>query len=150
MPFIDTDTLVEEKAGTTIKEMVEKKGWSYFRAMEKEVIRGLARDQAMVVAVGGGAILDPENQRGLKQNSLIIYLAADEATLAGRIAKDARTDDQRPSLTGREATVEIGTVLKEREPIYRKVADYVIDTETGNLQDVVQKISALVKTKKTN
>ncbi|MDI6790163.1 MAG: shikimate kinase, partial [Thermodesulfobacteriota bacterium] len=59
LPFIDTDTLIEEKAGITIKEMVEKKGWAYFRAVEKDVIRGLPGDKTMVVAAGGGAILDP-------------------------------------------------------------------------------------------
>ena len=138
--FTDTDILIEEKAGITIKEMVEKKGWAYFRAVEKDVIRGLAGDKAMVVAAGGGAVLDPENQARLREDSLVFYLAADEATLAGRIAKDTRTGDQRPSLTGETITAEIRAVLEEREPVYRKAADYVINTEGRTVDDIAEEI----------
>lgn len=145
LPFIDTDTLIEEKAGITIKEMVEKKGWAYFRAVEKGVIRGLAGDKAMVVAAGGGAVLDPENHACLREDSLVFYLAADEATLAGRIAKDTRTDDQRPSLTGETVTAEIRAVLEEREPVYRKAADYVINTEGRTADDIVEKIIGIIE-----
>lgn len=145
VPFIDTDTLIEEKAGITIKEMVEKKGWAYFRAVEKDVIRGLAGDKAMVVAAGGGAVLDPENQARLREDSLVFYLAADEATLAGRIAKDTRTDDQRPSLTGETVTAEIRAVLEEREPVYRKVADYVINTEGRTVDDIVAEVTSIIE-----
>ncbi|MEW6328463.1 MAG: shikimate kinase [Thermodesulfobacteriota bacterium] len=150
LPFIDTDTLIEEKTGITIKEMVEKKGWPYFRAVEKEVIRGLAGDKTMVVAAGGGAVLDPENQARLKENGLVFYLAADEATLSGRIAKDARTGDQRPSLTGEMVTAEIRTVLKTREPIYRKVADYMINTVGRTVNDIVEEIIGIVMAKFEN
>ncbi len=140
VPFIDTDIVIEQKAGISIKEMVARKGWPYFRVTEKEVIQGLAQDKNMVVAVGGGAILDPENQSSLKENGVIFYLAASEVTLATRMAKDAKTDAQRPSLSGEEVTAEIGTVLKERETVYREVADYVIDTENRTVYDIVKEI----------
>lgn len=148
LPLIDTDVLIEEKVGMTIKEIVERKGWPYFRAIEKDVVRNLASDKGMIVAVGGGAILDLENQMYLKEKSLVFYLAADEATLARRIARDTKTIARRPSLTGERVTAEIRTVLKEREPLYRKVADYVIDTEGLTLSDVVEKITGIIETGK--
>lgn len=145
LPLIDTDTLIEDRVGITIKEIVEKKGWAYFRAVEKDVIRGLAGDKAMVVAVGGGAVLDPGNQVRLREDNLVFYLAADETTLARRIAKDARTDDQRPSLTGETVTAEIRMVLEKREPIYRKVADYVINTEGRTVDDIVAELTGIIE-----
>lgn len=145
LAFVDTDTRIEERSGLSIKEMVEKKGWPYFRTAEKEVIRSLAREEGMVMAVGGGAILDAENRESLKQNSLVFYLAADPATLALRISQDTKTEAQRPSLTGREVMAEIGMVLEEREPLYRKVAHYVVDTEDRTVDEVVQEIIGIME-----
>ncbi|MFH1146179.1 MAG: shikimate kinase, partial [Pseudomonadota bacterium] len=133
--FIDTDSLIENRAGIPIKEMVQRGGWPCFRQVEKEVIRILA-DRDLVVAVGGGAVLDSENRELLRTNSLVFYLAADETTLAKRIATDIKTESQRPSLTGQDITAEIGSVLKEREPIYRGMADHVIDTANRSIDDV--------------
>ncbi|MDI6790162.1 MAG: shikimate kinase, partial [Thermodesulfobacteriota bacterium] len=71
--------------------------------------------------------------------------AADETTMAGRIAKDARTDNQRPSLTGETVTAEIRAVLEEREPIYRKAADYVINTEGRTVDDIVAEVTSSIE-----
>lgn len=142
--LIDTDPLIEKKAGCSIKEMVGSKGWMYFRELEKSVVRELTKAKSIVIAVGGGAVLDPENQVNLKADSLVFYLAADESTLARRMAGDAITDTQRPSLTGQSVTTEIAAVLKEREAIYRKAADYVIETANKDVEHIVAEILAII------
>lgn len=144
LEYIDTDCLIETVAGITIKEMVELSGWPHFRQVEKEAIRSLAHCN-LVVAAGGGAVLDSENREVLKKNSLVFYLAADEKTLAERIMQDNKTEDQRPSLTGQSITAEIGAVLKEREAIYRGIADYVIDTANRSIDDVASEIRNVLK-----
>ncbi len=145
LDFVDTDCLIEERAGATIQEMVKTRGWPYFRALEKEVIRDLAASHSAVVAAGGGAILDPDNQASLKRGSLVIYLTASETVLAARIAGDGKTEGQRPSLTGDSVTAEISAVLRERDPLYRKVADHSLSTSRKSIDEVVAEIAEIIR-----
>ena len=75
-PFFDTDALIRQQTGMTVKEIVLAGGWPAFRDAEKTAVAGLAGQEAAVIALGGGAVLDPANVEVLKPRGLFIWLKA--------------------------------------------------------------------------
>ena len=142
--FLDTDVLIENRTGRTIAEIVEQEGWTGFRKREKEIIKELGFKQNLVIAVGGGAVLDEENVIYLKKNGIIIWLKAQPETILKRLIKDKKTVSQRPSLTGKSPLEEINEVLNQRLAIYQKVADKMIDTEGKTPQEIAKEIVNLL------
>ncbi len=72
--FVDADDLLEKREGRRIREIVESQGWQYFRALEKEILSEVAARDNLVIAPGGGAVLDMANVKALQKNGLIIWL----------------------------------------------------------------------------
>jgi shikimate kinase len=142
IPFTDTDELVERRTGRSIPEIVADGGWSAFRAAESAVIRELAGADRSVIALGGGAVLDPGNVENLKGNGLFVWLFADPEAIAARMEKDAAQGAERPSLTGEPSVGEMKTIMAEREPLYRRLADIVVDTTEIETDRVVEAIRA--------
>ena len=128
VPFRDTDEMIGQRTGRTIPEIVAEGGWSAFRAAEAAVIREVTGIDRGVIALGGGAVLDSRNVELLKANGFFIWLFADVATLAARMKRDAASGTERPSLTGEPSVGEMHAVMAEREPLYRRLADLVVDT----------------------
>lgn len=128
----DTDVLIRRKACKTVAAIVAEGGWPAFRKLEKEslaeVIERLRAEDAgdAVIATGGGVILDPENRERMRAAGVVAYLAASPAVLAGRLGTPGR-DLSRPALTDLPPEQEIAAVLREREPLYRAAAHYVLD-----------------------
>lgn len=128
LPFIDADEEIEKKEGLTIKEMVEKKGWSYFRKLERDFLRGLLERENLVCALGGGAILHEEEMERLKKESVIIWVDASIAEIKERLKEDKKGHSQRPALTNLAWEEEIEKIYKERTPLYQKWAHLRVDT----------------------
>jgi len=128
IPFYDTDELIKEHTGKTIKEIVDEGGWQAFRTEEKAVIRGLPSSEDAVISVGGGAVMDTENREALKRGGLFLWLTADVGAIVERMRDDRRGDEQRPPLSSDGLEREISETLKQRTPIYRQLADFTIDT----------------------
>ena len=147
---MDVDHLIEELHGAPIRRIVESRGWDYFRAEEKRVTQGIFRGDHLIIAPGGGAVLDPENVRAMKQNGRLIWLKARPEVLTERMERDPRTPGSRPSLTGKKAMEEIGEVLAARNPHYEGAADLKIETSDLDVEGVVEKILALLGEKKEN
>ncbi len=84
-PFFDTDDLVRERTGMSVRRIVAEQGWASFRAVEKAAIADLASVQGAVVALGGGAVLDPENVAAVKANGRVVWLVADAQTIVARM-----------------------------------------------------------------
>jgi shikimate kinase len=124
--FIDTDQRICQRKGASIKTIVGKEGWEGFRRCEEEVLRELADATGSVVATGGGAVLHRQVWPELKKNATIVWLMADTAVLMGRIRRD--NSDNRPSLSGKGVAEELVQILKEREPLYRDLAHFSVDT----------------------
>jgi shikimate kinase len=139
LPFLDTDALIAERAGRTIREIVKDGGWEEFRALERQVIAGLPLVQS-VVALGGGAVLDPANVKSLKKEGFFVWLTAEPDVLTERLTADVETAEQRPPLAGGGARAEMERVLRERLPLYRRVADMTVDTSRLLPAEVVEKI----------
>jgi len=139
-PFLDSDEMVKASAGKSVREMVEEKGWGFFRSEEKRIIAEISGKDDCVVALGGGAVLDEENVRNLKERGLFIWLTAEAQTIVERLNGDGRTEEQRPSLTGKDPAEEIRSLLKERTPLYAKIADFRVDTSNRSIEEVAAEI----------
>jgi len=117
--FIDIDEKIEKKERMKISNIVEKKGWDYFRQKESEMVRKLGELDQTVIATGGGTIVDKENEKELKKNGKIIYLYVRPDVCAERIADD----DNRPALTDLETALdEMNELYKQRNERYCKSA----------------------------
>jgi shikimate kinase len=127
-PFFDSDRMIFAKTGRTVREIVEAGGWQAFREVEKAVISELSGLDEAVIALGGGAVMDPDNVAMLDKRGRFVWLRADARILALRMSGDRNGTLQRPSLTGAGALMEVEAVLAKRLPVYRDVADIVVDT----------------------
>jgi shikimate kinase len=141
VPFFDTDKMVERQTGRTIPRIVAEEGWSAFREAETAVIRELAGIDRTVIALGGGVVCDADNVEVLKAKGVFVWLSARPEEIASRMGKDAADGAERPSLTGAPSVDEIRAVMAEREPLYRRIADLVVDTtgiEAAGVAEVIR------------
>lgn len=144
--FVDTDDLIESKEGQ-ISEIVTSRGWNYFRTTEKKIIEEISKEDNLVIALGGGAVLDPDNVVNLSKNGLIIWLKADREVVQKRINQDPRTFASRPTLTGRGTIEELEEIMVFRDPYYEKAAKIQLDTSSINVEAVVENIFTVLKEK---
>jgi len=136
---VDTDDLIESKEGS-ISDIVKSHGWDYFRAIEKKTIEEISREDNLVIALGGGAVLDADNIVNLERNGLIIWLKADPEVLRKRMKEDRRTSVSRPTLTGKRTIEELEDVMAYRDPFYEKAGKIQLDTSSLGVEAVVEKI----------
>ncbi len=132
MPVICLDKEIEKQANLSIPEIVEKHGWDEFRKIESLIVEKASKLKEHIIDTGGGVILNEKNIINLKKNGLIFWLKTDLEIIIERLKKD----NPRPSLTKKSFLEEVPEVLKERTPIYKRSADYIIDSnksikETG-------------------
>ncbi len=143
--FVDTDDLLEERQGAGISEIVRSLGWEHFRAMEKRIIEEVSRGDRLIIAAGGGVVLDPANVISLKKNGLIIWLKAGRQILYKRMDLDPRTKASRPTLTGKGAQEELEEIMVHREPFYEQAADIQFDTADLGVEEVVERLLAIIE-----
>jgi shikimate kinase len=144
--FVDTDDIIESKEGQ-ISDIVKSHGWDYFRAMEKRMIEEISKENNLVIALGGGAVLDPDNVVHLERNGLIIWLKADRETLQKRMNEDPGTNTRRPTLTGKGTLEELEETLSVREPFYERASETQIDTSTLDVEAVVERVLVILDEK---
>ncbi len=139
-PFLDTDELIRERTGMSVGRIVVEGGWASFRAAEKAVIAEIASVQGAVIALGGGAVLDPGNVAAVKANGRVIWLVADAQTIVARMGEDPVSLSQRPPLRGTDRLKETVQVLAERTPVYRAAADFTVDTAGKTVDEIAAEI----------
>ena len=141
LAFVDTDLEIEARDGRSIAEIFVEDGEAGFRNQERDVIADVSRRRTVVIAAGGGAVLDPDTRSDWAvDDTLVVWLTATHEELAGRISGDDATADRRPSLTGRSVLEEITDVLRHREPLYRDCQRLTIDTTGRTIEDVAEEI----------
>ncbi len=143
--FVDADLVLEQQAGASIAQIVEKEGWQGFRSREKALVMELCKSSGKVVAPGGGAVLDEQNAALMSENGFVVWLNASAPTIAGRMEADAATAGQRPSLTGKGVLEEVCQVLEQRDPIYEKTAHLKVDTDGLSVEEVAQTVENAFK-----
>ena len=142
--FVDTDDLIESEKGQ-ISDIVKSHGWDYFRALEKRMIERVSKEDNLVIALGGGVVLDPDNIVHLERNGLIIWLKADREVLRKRMDQDPRTFVSRPTLTGKGAIEELEEMIAYRDPFYDKASKIQLDTSALNAEAVVESILTVLQ-----
>lgn len=133
--FVELDNMIELKEKMPIKDIFEKKGEPYFRQIEKEAVKEASSRKDIVISAGGGAIIDEENLKALKNSGTIICLKASPETILKR-TKDLKT---RPLLNVPDPRKQIEELLKKREPYYNKT-DFSIETDNLSIDEVVKGI----------
>ncbi|MDY0974681.1 bifunctional shikimate kinase/3-dehydroquinate synthase AroKB [Massilia sp. CFBP9012] len=134
--FVDSDHEIEARTGATIPWIFEIEGEACFRRREADVIRDLTGQQGLVLATGGGAVLNPQNRAFLAERGTVIYLRASIGSILQRTAHDKN----RPLLQTADPRAKLEELWTERDPLYREIADLVIDTGRPNVQSMVQTI----------
>lgn len=136
LPFKDSDKEIEVRTGADIPWIFDVEGEEGFREREQAVIADLCREDGLVLATGGGAVLRQENREALHAGGRVVYL---HASVEQQLERTAR-DRNRPLLR----TANPGQVLREllaiRDPLYREIADVIIETDQRPPRMVVQEI----------
>ncbi len=139
LQFVDLDHLIELREKKRISDIFAKDGEPYFRKVEKEFLQEAAKKNRIVVACGGGIVIDPENIRIMKGSGIIICLTAKPEV----ILKRSSGSKQRPLLNVADPKKRIEALLEKRASYYA-LADKIIDTSRLSIKGVVDKISDLI------
>jgi len=139
---VSLDAEIVRAAGKGVPDIVAGVGWPGFRDLEEEIVRRFAAGDGQVIDCGGGVIEREANFAALRAAGPVLWLKAPVATIVERIGGD----DQRPSLTGRGSfTEEVEEVLKQREPLYRRIAHHEIETAGRNIEQVAAEACRLIR-----
>ncbi len=145
MEFVDTDLLVEEKAGKSIAQIVQASGWEAFRDLESQVLIEVCARTGQVVATGGGMVLRARNRKLLRECGKTLYLMADVPVLAARLTADP-DPARRPALSDGSRADELRRCLAEREPLYTEVMDGLLQARKPLdelVEDVMERLPLL-------
>jgi shikimate kinase len=130
--FIDCDAEIEQRTGVDIPYIFEKEGEAGFREREKEALAALSELDGVVVATGGGAVLDEVNRARLKATGTVVYLrtSVDEQLLR------TRRTAHRPLLAGKDRREVLEGLMAARTPLYEETADLILDTSGRRVRSV--------------
>ena len=136
LDFVDSDEEIESRTGVDIPFIFEKEGEVGFRKREATVIDDLSQQEGIVLATGGGAIMDPQNRNHLGARGFVIYLhtSVDQQLSRTRKGRD------RPLLKNDDPRAVLEALMATREPLYREIADMTVDTNSRKVRDVVNEI----------
>ena len=139
-PFYDSDKIIEEKSGVDIATIFEYEGEDGFRLREERTIDALCRQDSLVLATGGGAVLTESTRNLLIKQGTVIYLKATVKTLLER----TRHSDHRPLLNVPDKHKVITELLGQREPLYLQTADHTIATDRRTVSWTANRILQLL------
>lgn len=140
MDFVDSDEEIERRTGVDIAFIFEKEGEAGFRAREVKVIDELSRKQGIVLATGGGAILDPDSRSHLGARGFVVYL---HTTVQQQLDRTQRGRN-RPLLENGDKEEVLDSLMAVRDPLYREIADLTIETDGRRVQAVARDIADAV------
>lgn len=134
--FFDSDHEIECRTGVDIPYIFEKEGEAGFRRREREIIELLTQEAGIVLATGGGVVLDEANRRHLAARGLVVYLH----TAVDQQLDRTRRSTKRPLLQTPNPQQRLEQLMAEREPLYREIADLVITTKGRYVRRLAQKV----------
>jgi shikimate kinase len=144
-PLVDTDSLIQQQAGKSIKEIVAAGGWPEFRRQECEVIADVAARDRQVISAGGGAVLDERNSRALRASGQVVLLTALPETIWERMKADPKTLAERPNLTDSGGIAEVRKVLADRHAAYQAARHHEVPTDRLSPDEAIARILAWLK-----
>jgi shikimate kinase len=131
--FLDADHVIEDRCGVKIPVIFEMEGEDGFRRREAQAIKDITAEQDVILATGGGAVLLPENRQFLAERGTVIYLHANPMELWHR----TKGGEGRPLLKNGDAKKILENLYAIRDPLYREIADYVIETGKPSVNQLV-------------
>ena len=131
--FLDADHVIEDRCGVKIPVIFEMEGEDGFRKREAQAIRDVTAEHDVILATGGGAVLLPENRQFLSERGTVIYLHANPMELWHR----TKGGEGRPLLKNGDAKKILENLYAIRDPLYREIADYVIETGKPSVNQLV-------------
>ena len=134
--FADTDSEIEARTGADIPWIFDVEGEEGFRDREQRVVEEMTLWDDVVLATGGGVVLRPENRRALAGRGFVIYLFA---TVDEQVRR-TRRDRQRPLLQKGDPEQILRELMAERDPLYREIADHIIETDSCSPKTVAQRL----------
>jgi len=134
--FMDSDDEIESRTGVDISFIFEKEGEDGFRKREAKVIDDLSKIEGVVLATGGGAVISPQNRSHLGARGFVIYLYT---TVDQQLARTKKGRD-RPLLEGGDRREILEQLMEQRDPLYREVADLIIETDGRKVRAVADEI----------
>jgi shikimate kinase len=134
--FVDTDALIEQRAGKRIADIFAADGETRFREIESEVVRELEEMRGCVISTGGGVVMNPANMESLKKHALVVCLWASPEAILARVGHQTH----RPLLRGPDPLGKIKELLALREPFYRQ-ADVLLNCEQRSPREVAQHVA---------
>ena len=143
--FVDMDHELVREAGSPIEEIVDSRGWEYFRELEGKLLQRLSQATKQVISTGGGVVTVPENIAIMRGSGKVVWLHASPDAIAARMEADSNTTGQRPPLHGSDSVVEIGEVLAERLPLYDEAMHLQVETDDLSQEEVSESIIRWLK-----
>jgi shikimate kinase len=134
--FVDSDQVLEQRLGCSIRQFFEREGEAAFRNLEQEVIAELTLGGAGVVSTGGGAVLRAENRLNLHERTKVVYLHS----VAEEVFRRLRHDRNRPLLQVADPLARLQELYNVRDPLYRETAHFVIETGRPSVSALVNVI----------
>jgi len=126
--------------GISIHSYVSLNGWGNFRELEKEIVKDVAAKDNLVIATGGGVVIDQENVRNLRKNGWIVWLDTEAPVIRARMQKEEESGELRPPLSGIDPVEEIDRVLRGRIPYYEGASDHTVDANGPPPEEVAREI----------
>ena len=137
LPFIDTDPLIERRLGCSIRAFFEREGEARFRDIEESVIDEVSGYSDGVISTGGGSVLRPLNRERLRDRCQVVYLRSTPEEVHRRV----RHDSQRPLLQVADPMARLRELFSVRDPLYREVAHFTIETGRPSVPTLVNMIT---------
>ena len=131
--FLDADHVIEDRCGVKIPVIFEMEGEDGFRKREAQAIKDVTAERDVILATGGGAVLLPENRQFLSERGTVIYLHANPMELWHR----TKGGEGRPLLKNGDAKKILENLYAIRDPLYREIANYVIETGKPSVNQLV-------------
>jgi shikimate kinase len=136
LEFVDADVAIEERTGVDIPYIFEREGEAGFRAREADVLDALTARPKVLVATGGGAVLDRRTRERLRERGCVVYLRTSVAQQLARTRRSGR----RPLLANPDPHGTLARLMAERAALYEEVADLTVDTDGRKVKVVVEEI----------
>ena len=140
--FVELDLLIEQKAGKAISEIFQQEGETAFRELEIEATREVSKGRDLVIACGGGIVLNKINVDRLKENAIIVYLTASPGVILKRVANE---EGKRPLLEVENPTLTIREMLRFRKLFYERAADITVSTSRLDIDSAAELIISRLK-----
>jgi shikimate kinase len=139
--FVDLDDYIEKKAGKPVVEIFRDAGEPFFRILEREVLAQVALRDRLVIACGGGTVIDGANVAVMKRTGRIVCLTASP----GEIEKRSGHSDKRPLLNAGEKRAAIEDLIAKRHPLYCSAADITVDTTSLSVDEAADAVLGFVR-----